>query len=153
VQLHLEFRLPYRPERRGQDRGNSGVHLQSAYEVQILDSFGLEGVYNECGSLYKIAAPKVNVCSPPLQWQSYDITYIGPRYSKKGKMESLGRMTVYHNGVLVHYEVELPWRTGGGPLHNARHLENHPKQPRNIKLQEHGDYAEFRNIWLVDLEK
>jgi hypothetical protein len=153
VQLHLEFRLPYRPAMRGQDRGNSGVHLQSAYEVQILDSFGLEGVYNECGSLYKIAAPKVNVCSPPLQWQTFDITYTGPRYTKKGEMKSLGKITVYHNGVLVHHELELPWRTGGGALHKNRHPENHPKQAQSIKLQEHEDYAEFRNIWLVDLEK
>ena len=127
--------------------------MMSAYEVQILDSFGLEGVYNECGSLYKIAAPKVNVCRPPLQWQTYDLTFIGPRFNKKGKMTSPGRMTVHHNGILVHHEVDLPFRTGGGPMHNNRHPENHPNHPQSIKLQEHEQYVEFKNIWVVDLEK
>lgn len=149
VQLHLEFRLPYRPAKRGQDRGNSGVSLQNAYEVQILDSFGLEGTYDECAAVYKIAAPRVNVCRPPLQWQSYDITFHAPRFDGDGKLAQLGRITVYHNGALVHDDQELPWRTSGG---RDKRDKPHPNGPEPIKFQEHGDFMEFRNIWLVDLQ-
>lgn len=148
VQLHLEFRLPYRPDKRGQDRGNSGIFLQNTYEIQILDSFGLEGTYDECGAVYKIAAPRVNACRPPLQWQSFDITYRAPRFDAQGKLAELGTVSVLQNGVPIHTDQELLWPTSGGGNKRAK---PHPDKPQPIRIQEHGDFMEFRNIWLVEL--
>jgi hypothetical protein len=148
VQLHLEFRLPYRPEKRGQDRGNSGVFLQNAYEIQILDSFGLEGHYDECGAVYKIAAPRANLCRPPLQWQTFDITYRAPRFDAQGDLAERGRVSVFHNGIPIHIDQDLLWPTSGG---GNKRTKSHPKEAAPIRIQEHGDFMEFRNIWLVDL--
>ena len=149
VKLHVEFRLPYMPLSRGQGRGNSGVFLQDKYEVQILDSFGLEGYYDECGALYKLAAPHVNACFPPLQWQTYDITYRAPQYDDAGKLLENGRMTVYQNGVLIHNDQELKWIT---EWTEEGRLKPPPREPGHIKLQGHNNYVQFRNIWLVELE-
>src|SRR5205085_11882911 len=73
--LRVEFLLPYRPDARGQGRGNSGVYMVDHYEVQVLDSFGLDGKDNECAGVYTLAAPKVNLCYPPLTWQTYDVDF------------------------------------------------------------------------------
>lgn len=148
ARLHIEFRLPFLPRMRGQQRGNSGVFLQDTYEVQILDSYGLEGFCNECGALYKVAAPKVNACRPPLQWQTYDIEYHAPRYDDSGKLTANPVMTVRHNGVLVHHQQEMPWITG---WKEKDRLKPPPSEPLPIRLQSHHNYMQFRNIWLVEL--
>ena len=143
--LHLEFRLPYMPLARGQARGNSGVYLQSRYEVQILDSFGLEGVFNECGALYRYIPPKVNMCFPPLTWQTYDIDFQSALFDETGKKIRNLRLTVWHNGVKVHDAIDVERKTGAGKPEGAMALP--------IRLQNHKDPVRFRNIWIVDFDE
>ncbi len=145
--LHIEFRLSYMPKARGQQRSNSGVFFQNTYEVQVLDSYGLVGFYDECGALYKVAPPKVNACAPPLQWQTYDISYRAPRYDAAGKLTAFPRMTVVQNGVLIHNDQVMPQITGWT---EKDRLAPPPKDPLPFKIQNHGNYLQFRNIWLVE---
>ena len=141
--LHVEFRLPYMPYARGQGRGNSGLYLQSSYEVQVLDSFGLEGVENECGALYRYQRPNINMCLPPLTWQTYDLTFYSPRFDQHGEKIQNARITLLHNGVAIHDDFEVERKTGAG----------RPEADtwRPIKLQNHSNPVRFRNIWLIDL--
>ncbi|MBI1317486.1 MAG: DUF1080 domain-containing protein [Candidatus Hydrogenedens sp.] len=148
VHLHIEFRLPYKPTASGQARGNSGVFLNKEYEVQVLDSFGLEGYYDECGAIYKVAAPKVNACRPPLQWQAYDIDFHPAEFDADGKVVKNPRMTVWHNDKLVHNDQELWWITGWKDEDRA---EPHVPAPESIRLQGHGNYVQYRNIWAKPL--
>ncbi len=140
--LHVEFRLPYMPNSRGQKRANSGVYLQSRYEVQILDSFGLDGKVNECGALYKLRRPNVNVCLPPLQWQTYDIEFTAARFDDSGRKIRNARVSVWLNGVAVHRDFALPTKTGAGKAETPI--------PLPTKLQDHHNPIRFRNIWIVD---
>lgn len=140
-QLHIEFQTPFMPTSRGQGRGNSGVYLQSRYEVQVLDSFGLEGKNNECGGIYSIAEPIVNMCFPPLAWQTYDVDFTAARYDDSGKKIKNARATIRHNGVVIHDDLELAHGTPG------RHAEG--PEPDALFLQNHGNPVVFRNIWIV----
>lgn len=141
--LHLEFLLSYMPTARGQARANSGCYLQGRYEVQILDSFGLAGRNNECGGIYSIKDPSVNMCFPPLSWQTYDIDFTAAQYNDAGEKTADARMTVRHNGVTIHKDVALPKATTAAPVKEG-------PEPGPLYLQDHGNPIRFRNIWLVE---
>ncbi len=143
-QLHVEFRLPFKPEARGQARGNSGVYLQRRYEVQILDSFGLDPVANGCGGLYRQKPADLNMCFPPCTWQTYDITFKAARFDANGKKTAGARITVLHNGVAIHKDYELTGKTGAGKPEGP--------MPGPILLQDHSNPVVFRNVWLVESE-
>jgi hypothetical protein len=140
--LHVEFFLPFKPLGRGQDRGNSGVYLQDRYEVQVLDSFGLKGENNECGGIYTKAKPAVNMCFPPLVWQTYEIDFEVAKFDAAGKKVKNAVATVKHNGIVIHDRFEINGPTGGG--------KPEAPAPGPIQLQGHGNPVFFRNIWVVE---
>lgn len=140
--LHVEFRVPYMPKAKGQGRGNSGVYLQGRYEVQVLDSYGLDSKDNDCGGIYTIAKPLVNACKAPTVWQSYDIDFTSPKYVD-GKRKELGTITVVHNGTKIHDAIKLTkdnTTAGAG---------GDPSTAGPILLQDHGNPVQYRNIWLL----
>ncbi len=149
--LHVEFRVPYMPKAGGQGRGNSGVYVQGRYEVQVLDSYGLESKDNDCGGIYTVAAPLTNACKAPTVWQSYDIVFAAP-LCKDGKVSEPGRMTVYHNGVKIHDDVKLV--KDSKPVTNTTAgLGGDVCKPGPIMLQDHGNLVQFRNLWLVPMKQ
>jgi hypothetical protein len=145
MKLHIEFRLPYMPTAFGQGRGNSGVYPLGRYEVQVLDSYGLEGADNECGGIYTLSRPSVNMCLPPLEWQSYDITFHMARFDENGKKSAPARITVVHNGVTVQDNVALSHVTGGA-------VDDKENQAGPLVLQDHGNPVQYRNAWIQRLE-
>jgi hypothetical protein len=141
--LHVEFQLPFMPYARGQGRGNSGVYLQGRYEVQILDSFGLKGDNHECGGVYEVRDPDLNMCFPPLAWQTYDIDFTAAEFNAAGKKLKNAHMLVKHNGVVIHEHLDLPKAT-------LAHTVPEGPEPGPLYLQDHGNPVQFRNIWLVE---
>ena len=139
--LHVEFLLPFKPLGRGQDRANSGVYMQDRYEVQVLDSFGLKGENNECGGIYTKHKPAMTLCFPPLTWQTYDIDFTAAKYDGLGKKTKNAVITVKHNGVLIHENVEIAGPTGGGKKEDPT--------GGAIQLQGHGNPVYYQNVWLV----
>jgi len=142
--IHMEFCTPFQPYARGQARGNSGFYAQGRYEVQILDSFGLLPQKDDCGAIYGVAAPRVNMCLPPLSWQTYDVEFRAARFDQSGQKIENARMTVRHNGVLIHENVEIP-----GPTRAALIPAESP-EPGPVYLQDHGNPVRFRNIWVIE---
>lgn len=140
--LHLEFRIPHMPGKQGQQRGNSGVYLQSRYECQILDSFGTERVFNGLGALYRFKPPRLNMAFPPLTWQTYDIRFTAARFGADGKKLRPAHVTSWVNGVKVQDNVALPGPTGAGKAEEAL--------PLPTLLQDHSDPVRFRNVWVLD---
>ena len=141
--LHVEFNIPYMPKATGQARGNSGIYLGGVYELQVLDSYGLKLQDNDCGAIYKQIVPKVNASKPPLQWQTYDVTYHkavrdGDKITKKA------RVTVLLNSVPIIEDAEINPTPGGT---GAKEGEDGA-----LLLQDHGNDVQYRNIWLVPIE-
>jgi hypothetical protein len=143
--LHLEFRTPYMPAARGQGRGNSGVYHSGRWETQILDSFGLEGRDNECGGIYSISKPRLNMCLPPLAWQTYDVEFTSAKFDDAGQRIAWPRITVKLNGVVVHENLELAKDfTTSAPMNTPL---SSPEGP--LFLQNHNNPVVFRNIWII----
>jgi hypothetical protein len=139
--LHVEFWIPRMEGAKGQGRGNSGVYLQGRYEIQILDNFQVGGTKPEqmCGALYGIQGPSQNVCKPPEEWQTFDISFQAPRADAKGNVTQPGRVTLLHNGVKVLDDVAVDKVTGSA-------LDKQQGSPGPIMLQNHGSAVRFRNI-------
>jgi hypothetical protein len=142
--LHLEFRCPDMPEVSGQARGNSGVFLQGRYEIQVLDSYGINipGM-GDCGAIYNQFAPLLNACNPPMEWQTYDVVFRAPRLQGDQVVENT-RLSVLHNGQVIHNNIQLPGVTGAP-------LDEEVGEPGPLLLQDHGDLVAYRNIWAVSL--
>ena len=133
--FHLEFRLIYKPRATGQGRSNSGIFISGLPEIQVLDSFGLSGLKNECAAFYSAKAPDVNMCLPPLSWQTIDVTFAAAKPAAASQPAASARCTVEHNGVVIHKDFEV--KGGGGGLMLQHHTENG---------------LAFRNIWAAPVQ-
>lgn len=148
-QLHVEWMAPSPPRGEGQDRGNSGVFLMDLYEVQVLDGFGNKTYADGMtAAIYGQYPPLVNACRPPGEWQTYDIVFRRPRFDKDGKITAPARMTVFHNGILVHDNDVLT----GPTAHKARPPYKMHSDRLPLSLQDHGHPVRYRAIWLRELE-
>jgi len=154
--MHIEFMLPFKPDRylTSQDRGNSGIYIFNNYEIQVIDSFALDLASENnaietqslntqwCGALYRTKTPDVHMVFPPLQWQTYDIDFTAPEFDGNKKVKP-ARISVWHNGILIHDDVELQKGTGNGA-----------KKPQlaqgTVFFQNHGNPVMFRNIWATE---
>jgi hypothetical protein len=149
-QLHIEWASPEKVEGSGQGRGNSGVYFMGNYEVQILDSYDNKTYYDgQCGSIYKQSPPLVNASRKPGEWQTYDIIFRAPVFTKDGKVEKPACITVLHNGVAVQNNFEALGTTAwdAAPAYHA-HAAKMP-----LHIQFHGNPVKFRNIWIRELAR
>jgi len=144
--LHVEFREPDMPEEKGQGKGNSGVYVHGCYEIQVLDSYGVEKPgKGDCAAIYDMYAPIMNACKPAMEWQTYDILIRAPRFGLLGKIKENGIISVFHNGLPVHNNAVLPRATPGG-------VTDKPVAEGPLMLQDHGNPVSYRNIWVLKLD-
>ena len=143
VQYHLEFACPAEIKGESQGRGNSGVFIMGLYEIQVLDGFKnptyADGI---TASVYGEYPPLVNACREPGAWQSYDILWSAPQFDGIDLIRP-AIVTVIHNGVVVHNNLEVIGPTGHRDVYPYKaHSSKGP-----LRLQDHGDLVRFRNIW------
>ncbi len=157
-QLHIEWRTPegIDPKITDQKRSNSGVSFMDRYEVQILDSYTKNDYKDnrtyadgQAAALYGQHPPMLNVCRPPGQWQTYDISFLRPIIDANGKVLRKARITVLHNGVVVHNNLEIEGTTSHKK--KAKYAPHNPPDKGHIRLQDHGNPIRFRNIWIREL--
>ena len=120
--LHIEFRYP--------KGSNSGIYLRGRYEVQIIDSKGMQPASIYLGGIYGFLPPTDMMAKDADEWQSFDITLIGRL------------VTLAVNGKTVICNQEIPGITGGA-------LDSREGDPGPIMIQgDHGSVA-FRNILIT----
>ena len=139
--MHLEFKIP------PTGPGNSGVYV-GPYEIQVLNSFGREGSWYDCGSIYRQHPPKVNASIEPEAWQTYDIEFHPAKFDGD-RLISHPTFTVYHNGVRIHNDDPVYYDTRLHPAHGAKYRHKLANWP--IELQDHGNPVSYRNIWIQNL--
>ncbi len=148
-QLHVEWATPSVPQGVDQEPGNSGVYLQSLYEIQVLES-NKNKTYadGQAGAVYCQYPPLANPSRPPGEWQSYDIVFHAPRFADS-KLTQPATVTLLFNGILAQDHVVLT-----GP---TDYMNRPPYKPTPAKLplmlQDHGQPVRYRNIWIRELKE
>ncbi len=152
--MHLEFRPPAETPGDGQDRGNSGVFFMGLYELQILDSYQNPTYANgQNAAVYKEHAPWSTPRGRLGKWQTFDAIFLAPRFADDGRLLRPARLTTFHNGVLVHYDVVLTGPTPNGPTFHQPNLPPYAAHPSKLPLllQDHRHPVAFRNIWVREV--
>lgn len=140
--VHVEF-MTDENGKEGQANGNSGVYFMQSYEIQVLNSAPRGPLNNECGAIYSVKAPDYAMAFPAGKWQSYDVEFTAPVWTD-GKKVSPARITAYHNGTLIHRNVEIPGATVAG--------KEEAEGARPLRLQDHGNQVRYRNIWIAPVK-
>jgi hypothetical protein len=143
-QIHIEWMVPVNFEGPWYDRGNNGVLLMGLYEIQIFDSWN-ETIYpdGQAAAIYGQTPPLVNACRPPGEWQSYDILFTAPVFAS-GKLAQPARVTMFHNGVLVHLNDAIH----GEVAHRILPEYKHQVGEGPLVFGGHGCPVRFRNMWV-----
>lgn len=142
-QVHLEWAV----EKSG--AGNSGIYRHGLYEVQVFNSYrNATRIYadGQAGAIYGQYPPKVNACRPQGEWEVFDIHFTGPRFKADGRLKTPARMTVEHNGHVIHDDVPL---TGPSSHHKRPPYKVTPEKVP-FTLQDHGNPVMYRNIWVLE---
>jgi hypothetical protein len=142
LDLELEFMMA--------GESNSGIYLQGRYEIQMLDSWGVETPrFSDMGGVYQWwedgvgtggIAPYANASRAPGLWQHLGIRFRAPRFDENGEKTEHARLEeVKLNGVVIHRNVHLVHPTGGA-------VSNQEVEKGPLRFQgDHGPVA-FRNI-------
>ena len=153
VRAHIEFMIP--------NGSNSGVYLAGQYELQILDNKLIRSAYPgaDCGGIYQRwdpqrkprgfegHSPKIDASFPPGEWQTFDVIFRTAKFDENGKKLSNARFVkVYHNGILIHENVEL-----FGPTRGTMFRKEQSAGPLLFQ-GDHGPVA-FRNVWVAPVDE
>jgi hypothetical protein len=146
-QIHLEWMAPANFEGPWYNRGNNGVMLMGLYEIQIFDSWN-EKIYpdGQAAAVYGQTPPLVNACRKPGEWQTYDVIFTAPVFDA-GHLVHPARVTMFHNGMLVHLNQEIHGETGHRIL--PEYKQKVSKGP--LALANHHCPVRFRDIWVRPL--
>ncbi len=153
--LHVEFMLPE------EGSGNSGIYIHGNYELQIFNSYGKDKLtQQEMGSLYGFAAPLVNACRQPGEWQVFDIRYRAPRRDEAGQIVTRGAITAWLNGQKVQNKTRFgeprskyhPFRYGTTPYLKTIWEQQKATSVGPVFLQDHDNPVRFRNVWVRPLD-
>jgi len=147
IELEIDVMMP--------KGSNSGLYFQGRYEVQLLDSWGVEipqhgdmgGIYHRWDDSrgkgkedFEGSAPKVNAAKAPGLWQHYKIIFHAPKFDAEGSKTQNARFEeVWLNGVLVQENIET-----SGPTRAAAFEDEKSMGPLMIQ-GDHGPVA-FKNL-------
>ena len=95
---------------------NSGIYVMGEYEIQVLDSWGLQKMGGgDMGAVYGASPPRVNASKKPGQWQQYVIDFRAPKFDSSGrKTDKAMLLRVELNGQVLHENLVMENQTPGG---------------------------------------
>lgn len=121
ILLEFDFMIP--------KGSNSGIYLQSRYEVQINDSWGVKiPVFSDMGGIYERwnngkgyegNAPLTNAGFAPGLWQHMEISFQAPSFDADGKKISPAQFNFIRlNGVTIHENIIVSGPTRSAAFEN-----------------------------------